>query len=78
MMTSLLVDHPLGYTWENYGEIWGTDHIWPYDNLNRKKVWHRFKLNNFINLQPLKSKDNSDKNNDWQLQKQARKKQKKN
>jgi hypothetical protein len=73
-MTSLLVDHPQGFTWENYGEAWETDHIWPYAELDWRKKWHRFKLHNYLNLQPLTPKENADKNYHWQLSRQAVKK----
>ncbi len=56
-MTNLLVDHPKGFTWENYGVKWETDHIWQYAELDWRKKWHRFKLNNFLNLQPLTPKE---------------------
>jgi hypothetical protein len=75
-MTSLLVDHPKGFTWENYGVKWETDHIWQYDQVDWRKKWHRFKLNHYLNLQPLTPKENADKNYKWQLSKQATKKQK--
>ena len=75
-MTSLLVDHPKGFTWENYGFKWETDHIWQYAELDWRKKWHRFKLNNYLNLQSLTPKENADKNYKWQLARQTVKKQK--
>ena len=73
-MTSLLVDHPKGFTWENYGVKWETDHIWQYAELDWRKKWHRFKLNNYLNLVPLTPKQNQD--NRWRRSKQDMKKQK--
>jgi hypothetical protein len=75
-MTSLLVDHPEGFTWENYGFAWETDHIWQYDQLDWRKTWHRFKLNNFRNLQPLTPEQNKKKDTLWRLSKYSKKKQK--
>ena len=73
-MSSLLVDHPKGFTWENYGDEWEADHIWGYENVDKRKVWHRFKLNNYLNLQPLTPGENQDKR--WQRSKHDKKKQK--
>jgi len=75
-MNSLLVDHPEGFTWLNYGWAWETDHIWQYDQVDWRKVWHRFKLNNFRNLQPLTPEQNKKKDTLWRLSKYSKKKQK--
>jgi hypothetical protein len=49
------------FTWQNYVVAWETDHIWPFKNMDRKKIWHRFKAMNWINLQPLVPVENGGK-----------------
>ena len=73
-MSSLLVDHPKGFTWENYGSAWQTEHKWAYSRVDKRKIWHRFKLNNYLNLVPLTPKQNQE--NRWRRSKQEMKKQK--
>ncbi len=48
-------------TWQNYAFAWETDHIWAFKNVDRMKIWHRFKVMNWSNLQPLVPVDNGSK-----------------
>ena len=49
------------FTWQNYPLAWETDHIWACKHVDRMKIWHRFKVMNWINLQPLVPVENGSK-----------------
>ena len=48
-------------TWENYGEYWHIDHIYPLGRANHKDRVEFLAVNNWRNLQPLEAKANMEK-----------------
>jgi hypothetical protein len=46
------------FEWENYGVKWEIDHIIPFELMDRYSVLARYKLNNYVNLQPKTSEQN--------------------
>ena len=56
-MSKLLMKHDI-FKWENYGVDWETDHIIPFELMDKYSVLARYTLNNYINLQPKTSEQN--------------------
>ncbi len=56
-MSKLLLKHDI-FEWENYGVEWEIDHIIPFELMNKYSVLSRYKLNNYVNLQPITSEQN--------------------
>lgn len=50
-MSKLLQKHRR-FKWENYGEKWEIDHIFPYEQVKKYDVSHRYRVNNWVNLAP--------------------------
>jgi hypothetical protein len=58
-MPNLLQKHNL-FTWENYGEKWEINHIFPLERVDRYSISDRYRVNNWSNLEP-KLPDNNKK-----------------
>ena len=56
-MSKLLLKHDI-FEWENYGVEWEIDHIIPFELMEKGSVLSRYKLNNYVNLQPFTSEQN--------------------
>ena len=56
-MSKLLMKHDI-FKWENYGVEWEIDHIIPFELMDKYSVLARYKLNNYVNLQPKSSEQN--------------------
>jgi hypothetical protein len=56
-MSELLSNHPR-FNWENYGVEWETDHVIPFEVMDRHSVSDRYKVNNWSNLAPKTSEEN--------------------
>ena len=41
------------FTWWNYPLAWETDHKWAFKHMDKRKMWHRFKLMHWSNIQPM-------------------------
>ena len=50
-----------GMTWENYGDVWHIDHIYPLSAANLEDRAEFLAVNNWRNLQPLRVKHNLSK-----------------
>ena len=56
-MSELLSNHPR-FNWENYGVDWETDHVIPFEVMDRHSVSDRYKINHWSNLVPKTSEEN--------------------
>ena len=56
-MSTLLQKHDL-FTWENYGKEWETEHLFAYEEVDPYSVSDRYKVNNWVNLEPKTAEKN--------------------